>query len=285
MAQKPPTKRTSSVIPFRPADKRNPLPAAALPLPAADGNAVPAPAPLPPALDLSGKRKVWFLIGRGRIGKTTLARWVAETMDLRGGAAIIAAADPSNRSLRVFFDGIAEPPSSNADDAKDWLRDLLQATMEEKLNAIIDLGGGNTLLSALLAEVPDLTGVLSKGGVEPVAVHVIGPEPHDLVPLAVTEAEGFKPAATAIICNEVHGRRTRFEQVLAHPTVQATLQRGAVQLWMPLLTPDAARLCDGHAWRYHDAETKVGPFTASSIRSWLRRMDEEMAPITTWIPE
>ncbi|MFL5280996.1 MAG: hypothetical protein ACJ8AW_08330 [Rhodopila sp.] len=285
MAQKPPTKRTSSVIPFRPAEKRNPLPAAALPLPMAEGNAAPAPAPLPPALDLSGKRKVWFLIGRGRIGKTTLARWVAETMDLRGGAAIIAAADPSNRSLRVFFDGIAEPPSSNADDAKDWLRDLLQATMEEKLNAIIDLGGGNTLLSALLAEVPDLTDVLSKGGVEPVAVHVIGPEPHDLVPLAVTEAEGFQPAATAIVCNEAHGRRARFDQVLAHPTAQAALQRGAVHLWMPLLTPDAARLCDGRAWRYHDAQTKAGPFTASSIRTWLRRMGEEMAPITTWIPE
>src|SRR3954451_24879223 len=125
MAQKAATKLTSSVMPFRSAEKRNPLPAATLPLRMGGGDAVPAPTFLSPALDLSGKRKVWFLVGRGRIGKTTLARWVAETMDIRGGAAIIAAADPSNRSLRVFLDGIAEPPSSNADDAKDWLRDLL----------------------------------------------------------------------------------------------------------------------------------------------------------------
>jgi len=37
----------------------------------------------PPALDLSGKRKAWFFIGRGRIGKTTLARLVAEMMDTK----------------------------------------------------------------------------------------------------------------------------------------------------------------------------------------------------------
>ncbi len=283
MAQKPTPTRSASVIPFRPFT-RAALPTAPLPLPMTAGRSALSEAP-PAAIDLSGKRKAWFFIGRGRIGKTTLARWVAETMDQRGGSAIIAAADPVNRSLRVFVDNVAEPPSANPEDVKDWLRDLLQTATEKSLNAMIDLGGGNTSLSALLAEMPDLAKVLSDGGVEPVAIHVVGTAPHDLVPLAITEGEGFQPAATAIVLNETHGRRTRFDPILNHPTFQAAIDRGAIKLWMPQLTPDAAELCDANGWHYHDALTKAGPFTASSVKMWLDRMAKEMQPIVSWIPE
>jgi hypothetical protein len=279
MAQKP---SKSSVIPFRQFDRPLP-PSSILPLP--EGAAVPVVVETPPALDLSGRPKAWFMIGRGRIGKTTLTRWVAETIDNRGGSAVIAAADPVNRSLRVFVDGVAEPPSSDPDDVKDWLRDLLQYIMREKQNALIDLGGGNTSLSALLREIPDLAEVLAEGGVEPVAVHVLGADPHDLVPLAMMEAEGFRPRATAIVLNEAHGRRSRFDQVIAHPAYRAATERGAVTLWMPLLTPDAARQCDANAWHYHDVKGKAGPFAASAVQTWLRRMSEEMAPIASWLPE
>jgi hypothetical protein len=271
-----------SVIAYR-SSVRASLPSAVLPLPKESAVAVADEAP--PAIDLSGKRKAWFMIGRGRIGKTTLTRWAAETMDSRGGTAVIAAADPVNRSLRVFLDNVAEPPSSDPDDVRDWLRDLLQYVVQEKFNALIDLGGGSTSLSALLREMPNLAEVLAQGGIEPVAVHVVGADPHDLVPLAVTEGEGFRPKATAIVLNEAHGRRHRFDQVLAHATFQAAMDRGAVRLWMPLLTPDAARQCDAHAWRYHDVGGKAGPFTASSVQTWLRRMGEAFQPVASWLPE
>jgi hypothetical protein len=280
MAQKP--SKSSSVIPFRQLDRPLP-PSSILPLP--EGAAVPVVVETPPALDLSGRRKAWFMIGRGRIGKTTLTRWVAETIENRGGSAVIAAADPVNRSLRVFVDGVAEPPSSDPDDVKDWLGDLLQYVMREKQNALIDLGGGNTSLSALLREIPDLAEVLAESGIEPVAVHVLGADPHDLVPLAMMEAEGFRPRATAIVLNEAHGRRSRFDQVIAHPAFTAAMERGAVKLWMPLLTPDAARQCDANAWHYHDVKGKAGPFAASAVQTWLRRMSDEMAPIASWLPE
>jgi hypothetical protein len=237
-----------------------------------------------PGIDLSGKTKVWFFIGRGRIGKTTLTRWVAEVMDERGGTAVVAAADPINRSLRVFRDNVAEPESSDPGEVRDWLRDLLQYVMESKTSALIDLGGGSTSLSSLLHEMPDLAGVLSRGGVEPVAIHVVGADPHDLVPLAMTEAEGFQPAATAIVLNETHAQRFRFDQVLQHPAFQAAVQRGAVPLWMPRLNADAAGQCDANGWRYHDVQTKAGPFTASAVQTWLRTMGQQFAPISTWLP-
>ena len=37
-----------------------------------------------PGIDLAGRPKVWFVIGRGRIGKTTLIRWAAETLAAEG---------------------------------------------------------------------------------------------------------------------------------------------------------------------------------------------------------
>lgn len=279
MAQKP----KSAAIPFR-LSARSLMPTSVLPMP--PGSVVThAPVETPPGLDLSGKRKAWFLIGRGRIGKTTFARWLTETMDQRGGSAIIAAADPVNRSLRQFLDNVAEPASADPEEVKNWLRALLEYQVEEKLNSIIDLGGGNTSLSALLAEMPDLADVLSQGGIEAIACHVIGPDPHDCVPLAVTEAEGFQPKATVIVLNEAHGRRPRFDPVLAQPEVRAAIDRGAVQLWMPQLNEDAARQCDANAWRYYKVRDKAGPFTASAVQTWLRRMGTEFEPIKTWLPE
>ena len=277
MAQKP------KAVTFK--QFRQALPIAALPMPPGAQSSASAAEEAPPAIDLSGKRKAWFLIGRGRIGKTTFARWLIETMDQRGGSAIIAAADPLNRSLRAFMDNVTEPPTTDPEEVKNWLRDLLEYQVGEKVHSIIDLGGGNTSLSALLAEMPDLAEVLSQGGVEAVACHVVGSDPHDCVPLAVTEAENFQPRATVIVLNEAHGQRPRFDQVLAQAEVRAAIARGAVQLWMPRLNGDAARQCDANRWRYHDVRSKAGPFTASAVQTWLRRMSEEFAPISSWIPE
>jgi hypothetical protein len=239
----------------------------------------------PPTLDLSGKRKAWFFIGRGRIGKTTLARWAVEIMAQRGGSALIAAADPTHRRLRPFVDNVAEPQSSETGEVRDWLRDLLQHAMENDLNAIIDFGGGSTSLLDLLHELPDLADVLASGRIEPVAVHVIGADAHDLVPLAATEAAGFQPKATVLVLNERHGRREKFDTVLQHPAFREVVTRGAQVIWMPILTPDIAQLCDNRAWHYLDARRVAGPFAASAIHNWLRRMNEGLAPITTWLPE
>lgn len=283
MAQKLKSSDASPAV-FQRSSRRPTLPVAALPMPPAPAIA-PATDEMPVAIDLSGKRKAIFFIGRGRTGKTTLARVIGEIMDERGGSAIVAAADPVNRSLRTFRNNVAEPDSTDQDEVRDWLRDLLQHVMEHKVNALIDLGGGSTSLTALLGDVPDLADMLAQHGVEPIAIHLVGPDPHDLVPLAVTEAAGFRPKATAIVRNEIHARRDRFDQVLEHPVFQAVLGRGAVPIWMPRLNPDAASQCDAHGWRYHDAISKAGPFTASAVQTWLRQFNEQFAPIASWWPE
>jgi hypothetical protein len=237
------------------------------------------------AIDLSGKPKVWFTLGRGRIGKTTMIRWASETSDARGGVAICAAADPVNRSLRIYREDVAEPPTTDPAGVAEWLQELLLYTLRERVSAFIDLGGGDTSLHRLLQTMPDLADVMEAEGVAPVAMHVIGTDPHDLVPLATMEAAGFKPKATAIVCNEITGRPDDFVQVLRHKAVQGALARGAVQLWMPALTPSAAKLVDAHRLHFTRVGNTLGPFAGASVRMWLKAMKEAFAPIASWLPD
>lgn len=278
-----PTK-DAGIIPLRPR-ARSVTAAGALSLPPQGGAAPTAPADRPAAMNLSGKRKAVFLIGRGRIGKTMMGRWIAETMTNRGGSAVIGAADPLNRSLTKFLDNVVQPPSADPAETKDWLNEVLETAMVEGYNCVMDLGGGDTSLGLLLQEIPHLADVLSAGGLEPVALHIIGGTVDDLTPLAMMERAGFQPKATAIIANEAHGRRTGFEGVLAHPVVRAALDRGAVQLWMPPLAALIAKEFDEAGWRFHDAGSRTGPFDAAAVNAWLKRMAEELAPIATWLPE
>jgi hypothetical protein len=278
-----PTKGAGA-IPLNPR-ARSVTPAGALSLPPQGGTAQPAPTDRPVATDLSGKRKAIFLIGRGRIGKTTMGRWIAETMTNRGGSAIIGAADTVNRSLTKFLNNVVQPPSTDPVETKDWLNEVLETAMVECYNCVMDLGGGDTSLGLLLQEIPNLADVLSDGGLEPVALHIIGGNIDDLTPMAMMARAGFQPKATAVIANEAHGRRARFDGVLTHPEVRAALDHGAIQLWMPALAAAVAKQFDDAGWRFHDADTRVGPFAAAAVNAWLRRMADELGPIASWMPE
>jgi hypothetical protein len=70
-----------------------------------------------------------------------LLRWAAEMTASPGEAAIVAAADPQNRSLKNYLDGVAEPPINDATATSRWLEALLRHLMDEKTSALVDLGG------------------------------------------------------------------------------------------------------------------------------------------------
>lgn len=239
----------------------------------------------PPGIDLRGRAKVWFVIGRGRIGKTTLIRWTAETLTARGGQSVYAAADPVNRSLKVFLEDVAEPPTDDPAEVAEWLQGLLAFAMEgEGTSALVDLGGGDTSLSRLLRLMPDLASVMEKSSVAPVAVHVIGADEHDLVPLAAMEEAGFQPKATALVFNEATGTRPEFSRVMQHSVVQAALRRGAVPLWMPKLSPAVVRLVDARGLQFTRAADDLGLLAGAPVRVWLQGMARQFEPVSSWLP-
>lgn len=240
--------------------------------------------PAPPGVDLSGVPKVWLVIGRGRLGKTTVVRWAAETVYGRGGEALYAAADPGNRSLATFLEGVAQPPSNDPATVALWLRSLLDHALTSKTSAIIDLGGGDTSFGRLLAESPDLADVMRDVGVEPVAIHVIGRDEDDLSPLATMEKMGFRPRATALVMNQMTGVREQFARVQQHSVYRSAVSRGAVPIWMPALSPDIMQLVNARGIPFTQAGDDLGLLIGAPVRIWLQQMARQFSPIASWLP-
>jgi hypothetical protein len=252
-----------------------------------------------PGVDLSGRPKVWLTIGPGRSGKTMLLRWAAEMIANRGGQAIYAAADPQNRSLKAYLEGVEEPPTNDAAAVTRWLDKLLRFAMEEKASALVDLGGGDTSLGRLLTEMPDLASVLETGGLAPVAMYTLGPRVDDLASLASFEAAGFQPAATALVLNEgladpTVPREESFARILRHSAFRAAVARGVTVVWLPRLEPSVAAEIEAKRLHFLLARdglspegrrvTPLGLLDRSRVRRWLDRMTEEFEPIHTWLP-
>ena len=250
-------------------------------------------------VDLAGKPKVWFAVGPGRSGKTMLLRWAAEMSASRGEAPIVAAADPQNRSLKNYLDGVAEPPTNDATATSRWLEALLRHLMEEKTSALVDLGGGDTSLHKLLTTVPDLDETLAGAGVVPVAIYTIGPRVDDLAALASFEALGFQPAATALVRNAgladpMAEREDAFARVTRHSAYQAAVARGALEVWMPRLDPAVAQEIEAKRISFTQARDAIspegrkvgplGPFDRARVRHWMTAMGAELAPIASWLP-
>jgi hypothetical protein len=256
--------------------------------------------PTQPVPDLTGQPKVWFVSGPGRSGKTTLLRYVLEAVAAAGGEVMAAALDPHNRSLAAFIEGVDQPPTNEAGSVATWLEELLRFAMEAKRSAVLDLGGGDTSLSRLLDDAPDLSEVLDESGVAPVAIYTLGPRVDDLSSLASFEKQGFAPRATALILNEglVHPTQSReeaFGWVLHHSAFRAALDRGAVPIWMPRLDANVASEIEAKRLQFnlardgHEPPGRVpvgplGPLNRSRVRKWLGSMEQALAPIRSWFP-
>jgi hypothetical protein len=256
-----------------------------------------APAVSKSHLDLTGKPKVWFIIGRGKTGKTTLLRFAAEEAAAAERRVLLADLDRSNATLASYFQDVQRPPGGDEAGVTAWMEKLLTFIMAEKATALIDLGGGDTTLRRLVSEVPDLVATLESAGVAAVAIYMLGPQPDDLAPLATLEASGFQPAATLLVLNEglietPVSREEAFARVLRHSAFKAAAGRGAEIVWMPRLLPageiEARRVLFGQAERGATREgrkqTPLGPFDQARVRAWLRSIRSEFAGVSSWMP-
>ena len=154
-------------------------------------------------VDLSGKKKVIFFVGRGKTGKTTLIRWMSETALAGDGSFLMADMDPTNDTFSKYIEGVARP--TEAGDpilALKWLDALLQHAMNTGMSVMVDLGGGDTTLRRLVAQLPDLVSMFDTAGFAVIVFYTVGPQEEGLTPLATMEGLGLQPAATAIVLNE-----------------------------------------------------------------------------------
>lgn len=239
------------------------------------------------AVDLAKMARVWMLIGRGGSGKTLLARWlggqIAQARSL--DQTVLAALDPTNRTLTQFFENVEQPGSQNTGEASDFLRKLVKFTQSKRLDGIWDFGGGDVSLADLIRLSPQFDRALEQDGVAPIAAYLLTPAVDDIAILHSFEERGFQPKATALILNM--GRADRFSAfggLRAQPAYKAALARGAVEIIMPRLEPEDLALSVERR-RKHFFEAAQGiTMDAMMMRVWLKAMDDAFAPVASWLP-
>lgn len=255
------------------------------------------PASREAGIDLAGKPKIHFLIGGGSTGKTTFARWIGERAQQKDGEVppVMVSVDPLKRDLVQYLPETIQPKGTNPTVVVAYLEKLFLRLLEVKRSAVIDFGGGDTALLALLAQTPGLHGMLEEGGVEPVALHFLSPRVSDLTPLAAVERASFQPRATALILNLGRTEPSRdaeswFEHVRRQPAYRKAIERGAVEVWFPKL--HAAKAIEDRQvgfWRAVNhgpgtvAASPLEMFDHRRVSDWLGQMEECMQPIASWV--
>lgn len=184
-----------------------------------------------------------IVVGRQRVGKTTLLNTVVQFVRSHGGDVVVWNTDMLNRSysLSMFHADVLEPPSADTEDVKAWLEERFMHLAEHRYDAVLDVGGGDTPLARLVEEVP-IVRTLERRGVRVVLVHVVGPEMSDLDYLARFLTDSLlAPEATLVVLNNglvLTGRSagSAFAKVSAHPALVDAAGNGALVVLMPKLS-------------------------------------------------
>ncbi|MCB8883928.1 hypothetical protein ACELLULO517_27020 [Acidisoma cellulosilytica] len=115
---------------------------------------------------------------------------------------LLAVIDPTNSSFASYFEGVKRPEVDDPAGVHRWLLDLIEDCIASKQSAIVDLGGGDTVLRSLAGELPGFAQEIERGGLSPVIFYLTGNQPEDLLPAVTLKQRGFSPCAQAIVFNE-----------------------------------------------------------------------------------
>jgi hypothetical protein len=143
--------------------------------------------------DLSAMAKVWLLIGRGGSGKTVMARWLGGMGAERNliDAMLVAALDPTNRTLTHFFVNVNQPETQSADDAEAFLRKMVKFATAKRMSGVWDFGGGDVSLAKLIERNRTFDQSMAEGGVAAVAAYTLTPAVDDIAILSSFEERGI----------------------------------------------------------------------------------------------
>jgi hypothetical protein len=243
-------------------------------------------------IDLSGQNKIIFAVGRGKTGKTTLLRWMAEMALVSGRPFLMADIDPTNASFASYFQGVSRPDTDDPAGVNRWLQAFIEYAVKHQTTAMIDLGGGDTTLRTLATEMPGFSQQIEEAGLVPVTFYLAGSQPDDLAPIATLAERGFNPRARAVVLNESTAevglsRQQAFMRVVRNRVFFDQLGTGAINLWMPRLHAAASvesRRSTFAAARDGQTSPPLGIFDRSRVKSWLDAMEKQFQGVSSWMP-
>ena len=250
-----------------------------------------------PVPDLSAQLKAWLLVGEGRSGKTTFARWLADQLGIRDllGEAVIATIAPGNRALERYVANVMQPASGDAGETAAWVGKVLAALPRRRLHGVFDAGGGDQSIATLIHDEPGLVTDLEERSLALVAAYFLGPRLADLAFLKSYEQAGFQPRATALVLNlALADDPGAFDDIRRQPVYRAALERGAVELFLPAMPQDTALAIERKELHYSDACNGRMPDgrtvemlklrQRSDVARWLDAMQREFSVVESWLP-
>jgi len=242
------------------------------------------------------RARLLMFIGRGTRGKSTLARFLIERARASGACILVVDADRVNASLAAAFPDAIVPESGDDADVEATVAGLVERIASTHENAGLDMGGGDTNLRRLAAEMTFSTWLPSIG-IDPVAIHVMGPSPDDCSALALAEEGGLLAfPKTILVFNEGivpsgQSPTAAFSRaVQEQPVVRRTLERGARLCVMPRLGPlpdieeRGLTFADAAANMAPTGVAPLGVWRAQQVAVWLRRMAENFSNVEGWLP-
>ena len=246
------------------------------------------------------------LLGRGRTGKTTWARWAAERARAAGRLVQVADGDRNNATLGSFHPDASSPAASDDVTVAAWMEELAEATILSRGRLVLDMGGGDRSF-ATVAERHGFSDVLPAEGVDLTAWYFLAGGRDDFETLVFMEQMGFRPPRTVVVLNEglapaVPAGQDAFAAALRSKGVQRVLDRGAKLLRMPAVPlatmveadnlfigiRDAAGggVPKGEDGLPHSGARPLNLWRRNELKKWLGLMEERHAEagILGWLP-
>ena len=177
------------------------------------------------------------LLGRGRTGKTTWARWAIERAQSAGRTVAVADGDRNNATLRSFYPNASSPAAGDDVTMTAWMEELAEGVINTRGRLVLDMGGGDRSF-ATVAERHGFNEVLPAEGVDLTAWYFLTGGRDDFETLVLMEGMGFQPPRTVIVLNEglapvVPAGQDPFAAALKFSDVRRVLDRGARLVRMP----------------------------------------------------
>lgn len=232
-------------------------------------------------------------VGRGRVGKTTVLNIFGQYFRKRDARLAMWNIDPHTRSgsLSEFFDDVDEPDHGGLSDRGKWLEAKISEQSAGGFDALVDVGGGDLVLSRMAANI-NLNRVAAKMGIKLVMIHVLGTDPGDLDHFRTNWASRISGCPTILVMNAglldpEASPLTEFRHVFESDVVRKAHESGARSLLLPLLgcmkqvVERRVSFDDAGLDVFPGGVSPMSPFDQERVFQWW---NEEIPPLIERLP-
>ena len=241
-------------------------------------------------------------LGRGRLGGSTVCDFLVQRGRKAGNPVMVADGDRRNPTLAGLYPpgepgGASVPTSDELADMKDWITEQVGQMVVNRASVVLDLGGGDRVLSDYGQDLP-LVDFCQSVGVSCLPLYFSGPEKDDFDHIvAIHEAKYFTTTKAILFLNESlvrSGKTTTgaFDETLNRPELKDMAAKGLEVVFVPRLPCMAEMRASGLGF-YEAAGNKPGkngkpmdPVRQFMVRHWIEKLESQFAEceIQDWLP-